>query len=291
MKRNPVYEKVEKKTDSSFKTGVYEQSYFKRSWHFHPEAEILLITKGFGKRFIGDSVNSFTTGDLVLLGGNLPHAWISDPVFYEPETKKQCSSIFIQFDPIFFGEIFMRTPELNSIYELLKFSKRGLSIKGYCRDEVISMINRMPGKSGVHRFTGLLYILDLITKCEHDPLTTETYLDTRFYSKSTRINRVHECIMENFKQDISLKKAADIACMNESSFARFFKSHTGQTFSEYLNEIRVDFASKLLKGTAYSVSQIAYESGYNSLTYFNKKFKELRGLSPNRYRLNQKDSG
>ncbi|MBE0653730.1 MAG: helix-turn-helix domain-containing protein, partial [Bacteroidales bacterium] len=260
-----------------------------RAWHYHPEAELLLITKGYGKRFVGDSVEDFGIDDLVLLGKNLPHAWISDPVFYEPGTRKFCKSIYLQFNPDVFGEFIQRIPEIKTIHELLNFSERGISIHGQMREEVIRMVKRMPGQQGIYRFLDLINILELISKCELRPLSSKDYLTTRFYSKSTRINHVHEYIMENFKQEIPLKTAADIACMNESSFARFFKIQTGKTFSGYLNEVRLDFACRLLQGTELSITRIAYESGYNSLAYFNKRFREMTGSSPQKYRfLNNK---
>lgn len=284
INRKPLFENVSAREGNSIKLGVYEQSYFKRSWHYHPEAELLLITNGFGTRLVGDSSEEFARNDLILIGGNLPHAWISDPAFYKPGAKDFCRSIFLQFDLRMFGDQFILTPEMQPVLELIKKADRGLKILGHPRDKVINMIKAMPGCNGLQRLISLLSLLDMIRECELKPLASENYHHSRFYSRSTRINRVHEFIMENFKHDISLKTAANIACMQESSFARFFKSRTGKTFSEYLNDMRIDFACKLLNGTALPVSQIAYESGYNSMSYFNRKFRDIMGTSPNTYR-------
>lgn len=283
-RHKPILEKVQPQTGRTFKTGVYDQHYFKRSWHFHPEAELLLITDGYGTRLVGDSAEEFGKDDLVLVGAYLPHAWISDPVFYEPGAGQHCKSIFIQFCLRDFGDRFVQSPEMGKVRELMKLAERGISIQGTQRTNVIRMVRDMPDKEGLDRLTSLLTILGVINECQLKPLASARYLTGRFFAKSTRIANVHEFIMENFKDDISLGKAAGIACMNPSAFARYFKAETGSTFSFHLNEMRIDFSCKLLKGTGLSVSQIAFESGFNSLPYFNRKFRELTGLTPKEYR-------
>jgi AraC-like DNA-binding protein len=283
-RQKPVLEKVLPRAGRTFKTGIYDQQYFKRSWHFHPEAELLLITDGYGIRLVGDSAEEFGKDDLVLVGGYLPHAWISDPIFYEPGAGQHCKSIFIQFCLRDFGDQFVQSPEMGQVRKLMKLAERGISIQGPQRTNVIRMVRAMPGKEGVDRLTSLLTILGLINECQLKPLASAHYLTERFFAKSTRIADVHEFIMENFKDDISLGKAAGIACMNPSAFARYFKAETGLTFSSHLNEMRIDFSCKLLKGTGLPVSQIAFQSGYNSLPYFNRKFMELTGLTPKEYR-------
>jgi AraC-like DNA-binding protein len=284
MNNIPTFEKIEAAKGNSFEIGIYKQSYFKRTWHYHPETELLHVIHGHGKRFVGDSEEDFYKDDLVLLGGNLPHAWISDPVYYQPGTKKSCKSVYLQFNFELLGDSFLQIPEMTGIKEMLKHAKRGIRINGNNKETIIKLMKELPKREGMSRFVDLLTMLELIRKSDYTFLSSEAYASNRNYLKHGRVNRVHEYLMDHFKQNISLRKAAGIACMNSSAFARFFKAQTGKTFSAYLAETRVEFAGKLLKGTDLSISSIAYECGFNSIPYFNRKFKTIKGCTPGSFR-------
>ncbi len=269
---------------SSFKIDVYHQPYFKRSWHYHPEYELLLITSGYGTRLVGDYSGDFRKGDLVLIGGLLPHAWIADPAFHKENSDTYCESIYIQFKKEIFGTHFIDVPELTGVRNILRLSKRGLEISGKNKPLIIDLIMELPQLKPLNQLLHLLKILDLINQSALTFLASKEYIENKFTFQSRRMKLIHEYIMENFKEEISLETCAQKTRMTVTSFCRFFKAHTNQTFSRFLNTVRIDFAGKLLQNTDMSVKEIAYECGFNSVAYFNQQFRHLLKSSPLEFR-------
>ncbi len=283
-------EKIETPLHSSFHTGVYKQPYFSGAWHYHPEIELLSITKGFGKRLVGDHVDQFEPDDLVLLGGLLPHAWIPDESFLKEDSEKFCESIYVQFNKEIFGSFFVSVPELKGVRKALGYSERGLKITGKHKKEINLLLREIPKLNPFDQLIQLLKILNLISLSDYELLVSENYLKKSFYFKSNRMLKIHEYLMENYKQEIHIETCAEIANMTISSFCRFFKNETNTTFSNYLNAIRIDVAKKLLANTDYAIKEIGFECGYNSTPYFNKQFKKIVGYTPFQYRKNQFDT-
>ena len=283
-------EKVEKPSSSSFYTGVYKQPYFSRSWHYHPEFELLLITNGNGKRLVGDHAEDFTVNDLVLLGGLLPHAWISDPKYLQADSLEFCESIYIQFRKEIFGAYFIDVPELKGVRRILKLSARGIKVTGIHKQEIISLMREQPGLSPTEQLLSLIRILNLISLADYELLVSEDYLRSSINFKSNRMLKIQEYVMENYKKNITIKTCAQMSNMTVSSFCRLFRSETNDTFTFYLNNLRIDFAKKLLVNTEIAIKEIAYECGYNSVTYFNEQFKKIVGEAPFKYRNLQRNN-
>ncbi|WP_299254283.1 AraC family transcriptional regulator [uncultured Aquimarina sp.] len=277
-------ERVKKSIHSSFFTGVYEQPYFNGVWHYHPEFELLLVTEGSGTRLVGDHGEEFKPNDLVLLGGLLPHTWISDSKYLEEDSEEFCKSIYVQFRKDIFGAHFIDIPELKTVRKVLKISERGLKIKGKNKPEIIKILHKVPQLSSFDQLLSLLKILELISTSDYELLASEDYIKQRFYLKSTRVLKVHEYIMESYQRDISVNVCAQMVGMTTSSFCRFFKTETSYTFTKYVNKIRIDFSKKLLSNTNISIKEIGYECGYNSVPYFNRQFKKIEGVPPFTYR-------
>ena len=285
----PNIENIELDKGKSFYVGSYSAKYFERSWHYHHEFELLLITKGYGTRVVGDNNSRFAVGDLVLIGGNLPHAWFSDPCFFEPETKELCESIYIQFDRSIFGTRFAGLPEMKPIEHILNAAKYGLkSTPTDANLDIVNLICDFPKFKGIDRLLNLIKILDLFGKGPYEPIVSKAYLDNVFITKSERIKKVHEYVMNNYMADINVQRAAELAEMNVSSFCRFFKKTTHKTFSQFVKETRIDFAQQLLINTTLSSNQIGFECGFSSIAYFNQCFKGISGVSPLEYRANYK---
>ncbi|WP_297086499.1 AraC family transcriptional regulator [uncultured Draconibacterium sp.] len=268
---------------SSFYVGTYRDSYFRRSWHYHPEYELLLITKGYGTRMVGDHFESFKKGDLVLLGGNLPHAWISDQYFKKDTVADSCESVFIQFRKSVFGTHFIDMPEMASIRIVLKKAERGLRITGEYEELIKSSMLALRNQSPLEQLLTLIRMLDLIQKGDYEMLASDNYSQQGVF-KSEKMTMAHNFIMQNFKHDISVNDCAETIGMTTPSFCRFFKKQTNVTFSVYLNYLRINLAQKLLRQTVMPVKEIAFECGFVSIVYFNQKFKTLTGMSPGDYR-------
>ncbi len=244
----------------------------------------MLITNGSGKRLVGDHGENFKEGDLVLLGGFLPHAWIPDDKYLLPNSIAYCESIYVQFKKDIFGSYFVDIPELKGVRKILLASERGLKITGKHKETIIQLLKEIPEHSPFDQLLKLLKILDLINLSGFQSLASEGYLKKSFFFKSNRILKVHEYIMENYQKEISVEVCSEMVNMTVSSFCRYFKKETGYTFTNYLNKVRIDFSKKLLANTDLPIKEIGFECGYNSVPYFNKQFKKIVHISPFTYR-------
>lgn len=276
-------ESIEFPRKKSFYVGKYRDTFFKRPLHYHPEYEILLITKGYGTRMVGDHFEPFAAGDLVLIGGNLPHAWISDPDFLQEYTNAVSESVFIQFRKSIFGTQFIDAPELQSIRTVLAKAERGIKIKGrkyeFIKQKMLTLNNLEP----LDQLLTLIKILEQIQHTSFEILASANYGQGGMF-KSAKMTQIHNYIMQHFKDDMTVNKCATEIGMTTSSFCRFFKKHTNVTFSVYLNYLRINMAQKLLRNTQIPIKEIGFECGYISTVYFNQRFKKMTGMSPKQFR-------
>jgi AraC-like DNA-binding protein len=265
-----------KKGDESFLAYGFTIPAFEFKWHYHPEYELTLITEGNGKRLVGDSNESFETGDLVLLGPGLPHTWSSDEV-----KKRTVSAIVIQFTETFIKN-FLHLQGFNKISGLLASASRGLFFPKAI--EVYQQIEQLPDSSGVEKVTSLLTILQQLTVQNHILLSSEYFNAVKSEETEKRINKVCQFIQKNFKKQITLEQTADLIHLSNSAFSKFFKRATGKTFSDYVNDIRIGNACQQLTESDKAIGEIAYETGFESLTYFNRVFLKKKGVTPRQFK-------
>lgn len=247
-------------------------------WHYHPEYELTLIIKGKGKRLVGDSYREFCDGDLVLLGPQLPHTWVGDG-----KRKGYYSAVVIQFSKEFI-EPFLAFPEFSDIKKMLVKSSSGLYFPASKNNKVPEIIAALTKKQGVEAVTGLINILQEISKVKHLPLASLYFQPLKGKENEMRINKVFQYVQHHFKTKMSITKVASLIHLSESAFCKFFKKVSSKTFSDYVNDIRIAHASGLLTETDKPIATIAFESGFESLTYFNRVFKRKKGISPKEYR-------
>lgn len=280
-----VYEKVDYKWQEAFNIQKYSLSKFETPWHFHPEHELVLILKGHGKRFVADSIENFREGDLVLIKGNTPHFWMSDNSFYQNDPTLKCESIYIQFLDSVFPENYRETANFRNIVHALKLAERGISIIGKDQKNIVDQILQLYQSKGLSSITILYEILENIGKLiEYQFLGTKRYANSYLTYESKIISSVHQFLVRNFKRKILLDEIAAVANYSPAAFCRHFKSVTNKSVFEYLNDIRIDYACKLLINRELSITQIAYESGFNSISHFNRQFRKITDGSPREYR-------
>ena len=247
-------------------------------WHYHPEYELTCILQGRGKKLVGDSYENFREGDLVLLGPNLPHTWISDK-----RRKENCRAIVIQFSPAFVEQI-LQFWELTALEKLFINSYKGLQLNHVKTNQCVTLMQEMIGASEVHKFSLLLQVFDLLSTMQATSLASAKYRAMKGNDNQQRINQVFQYVEREFKQGLSLKKAADSIHLSQSAFCKFFKRASGKTFSDYTNDIRIAHACRLLMETDKPIRAIALESGFESLTYFNRVFLKKKKLRPGAFR-------
>ncbi len=253
-------------------------------WHHHTELEFLHIVKGSGTRFIGDSIESFTDGDLVLVGPNLPHVWRSDKCYYDSDPQIRVEVILTQFLPDFLGKDFLNLSEMHELKIFLEDANQGVQIIGTTREMASERLFEILNLHGSQKLMAFISLLaDLASSKSYRKLTTSGFSNTYQSRGSSRINKVHDFIMNNFMEDISLAQAAEIASMNETAFCRFFKNSTLKTFTQFLNEVRIGYACKLLLNEDLNVASVGFESGFKNIPYFNRVFKCTLGITPQQY--------
>ena len=262
--------------------------HFDPIFHFHQEHQLFLVLKGEGVRFVGDNIKAFKKGDLVLIGPNLPHVWRNDNAYFDKQNKLSTVGIVIYFHDHFLGEAIHKKEELENIHHLLQKCVRGLEITGDTNRLVSKMIIKMLELKSIEGLVQLLKILEVIAKSPECHFITHNHdvsLNTQYtHAETDRMNKVYEHVMKNFKEKISLEEVATIANMTPSSFSRYFKSRVNKSFSDFLKDIRIDYACKLLNEEKMNIDQIGYECGFPTLSNFHKQFKRVTGKQPLRYR-------
>ncbi|MEX1239495.1 MAG: AraC family transcriptional regulator [Cyclobacteriaceae bacterium] len=282
---HPILEKVSTDSSNSFALKEEVLPYIKIGWHFHPEFELTLFTESTGKRFIGDHTDNFGPGDLLLLGPHLPHYMRNDAIYYQNDPNLRIRAIVVHFSKDFIGEKFFEIPEMIAVKKLLQNSSRGIQIYGETQKKIAPLMESLLLMSGYPRLMCLLDILQSIAHSEERKLLSSLgYQNSFSHNDAERINSVFDYLLQRFTEEISLSAVATHIHMNTSAFCKFFKNRTGKTFSHILNEIRIGHACKLFIEEGLSVSQVCYSCGYNSLSYFNRKFKTITKYSPMEYR-------
>ncbi|MFT2009289.1 AraC family transcriptional regulator [Pontibacter sp. 13R65] len=259
--------------------------YFDPNWHFHPEYQLFFVLEGKGTRFIGDNIKPFKENDMVLMGPDLPHLWRSNNEYFNKCSGLQTRGIVVYFREDFLGHSIQQKEEMKEILHLFQRSKRGLDIMGKANSQVGEMMTELTQQKGVESVIQLLKILHtLATSPDCYPITNSGYVNLNKESEKDRMNRVYEHVMNNFEQKITLEEVAAIANMSSSSFSRYFKSRVNKSFSDFLSEIRIGHACKLLNDEERNISQVCYESGFNTLSNFNKQFRDITGKTPLQYK-------
>jgi len=278
------YLKVEKPFSHTINIRKDVRSYFFDKWHYHSVLELVYILKGEGVRFVGDNISRFESGDLVLLGVNLPHVWKSDEKYFDGTIKNKVSAIVLHFPINYLGESMWELPEFSEIKELLSGASRGIVFDVGSKHPVKKYIRKMLHQPPLEQLMTLTALLNEMLKVEKQKILSGVQFAENYNSnKSKRIDRVYDFVLKNFEHDVKVDNAAELVHMTTASFCRFFKQKTGKTFSEFTNEVRIRYACRLLTEGELSVSEVCFKCGYKSLSYFNRKFKSIVGINPSSF--------
>jgi AraC-like DNA-binding protein len=280
----PQLLKVATGPTSSFSVRENMIPYMNNRWHFHPEVELIHFHKGSGMQFVGDSIMRFRPDDIVLVGSNLPHYWRFDDVYLHDHNDSVAYTTTIHFTENFWGDRFLNLPENKQLKVLLDKAKRGILITGKAGHKVSKLMGKAHRKTGVHRMIALLKCL--VAFAEEDELTMLSSIGFQADlsdAENERINAIYEHTLSHFQRKIQLEEIANIAGMTPNSFCRYFKERTGKTYSQFLTEIRVGYACKLIMDNKLSIKQLCFESGFNNFSCFHKNFKHIMGKTPQGY--------
>lgn len=279
------FETVVKPVNSSFCAVSYHNAYFAAPLHIHPEYELILIEEGAGLTFVGDSVRKMAPGDFMLIGKNLPHLWLSADEYYEKNTTLMSRSVYSQFNTDIFPSEYTKIPEFDSIRLLLSKSQKGLLFTGEAQLKVQEHFRKLPSYDNFDKLVELYKILYELSKdCDYTLLASTQYRGNQAMDENdVVIKRAYNYMNKNYQENISLEDIARHVGMNASALCRYYKKNTGKTLFCYLSELRISYAVKLLMNRSMTISQIAYDCGYNNLSHFNRQFKSITGKTPSEY--------
>ncbi len=280
-----LLEKIPVTAQESFHCEVIQAPDFGTPWHFHPEHEITLVLRGSGYRMVGDDITVLQPGDLVFVGANLPHVWHRDQPL-AGASDEGVHAIVVQFLPGFLGHAFVNAPELTSVRKLFQLAGRGLHVTGRTRDSVARRLQRLTETAGYARLLELFLILgELADSTELAPVASAGFSPQLDLTDKERLGRVCQYIDEHLAEPLSRQRLAKLANLSAAAFSRYFHVRTGRTLPDYINELRIGRACRLLLEEAeMGVSQTAFACGYGSLSNFNKRFQARMGMTPTEYR-------
>ena len=278
----PDLELVQVRDDRSFKIWSHGYPYRTVRWHFHPEYELHLVTATSGQCYVGDHIGAFSTGDLVLVGPNLPHNWISE-VSPEEAVDERC--IVLQFT----GELVHKSvdtfPELRPLHRVLAEAFRGVRFGPASAEPVARAMRELLDVAETRRLALFVEILGMIGRAEdRSPLASAAFRPDPSTYRSTAMNLVLQHIETNFTRDLDEVELAKVTRQSVSSFSRSFRKHTGTTFVHYVNALRVELACQHLHQAELTVGEICYEVGFNNISNFNRQFLAMKGMPPSKFR-------
>ncbi|GAB3346966.1 AraC family transcriptional regulator [Arachidicoccus ginsenosidivorans] len=252
-----------------------------QSFKCHVNYEIALIENCVGKRFIGDHIEEFKGTELVLMASYLPHLW----QYYQAlDPSIQPHATVVHFFPDFLGKDLYQIPEAKHLQGLMASAAKGIRFSGETISSAKLILQEMLYEKGLTRSALFLRLLDLLANSKNSMvLGSPGFNIVENVSEANKINVVFDYIFKNFKEKISLEEVAAIMPMSPAAFCRFFKFKTGRTLTDFVKEIRIGHAAKLLLEGKLNVSEACYNSGYNNISNFNKHFKEMKGLSPKEF--------
>jgi AraC-like DNA-binding protein len=264
-----------------------DQFYLDAPFHFHHLCELVWVEQSFGKRIVGDHIDNFEDGDLVLMAPNLPHIWQNDQAFLGRKKGFHVKATVIYFPADFLLTLTDEQDVLKPTQELIKNAYRGLFFFGETKKKVSEILSNISGTEGFKKIIYFLQVFYILSNSkEFQYLASFSFKNLYDEKDAGRINDVYKFLMQNFHRNISLKEISDICNMTPGSFCRFFKSRTQKSLTQFLNELRVGHACKLLHNEDYSMADVCYECGYNNTANFNKFFKSIKGKTPSEYRKN-----
>ena len=276
-------EAVQPDSAVSFRVRNWAEESFTAPYHYHPEYELTLIVAGHGKRYVGSHLATYAPGDLVLLGANVPHCWKTEP---GPSGEIRAGSIVGHFTHDFLGETFFDRAELRPLAQLLQRSANGLRFVGQARAEAQQQMQWLGQEpNATERLLLLLSILQgLAATTEYEVLDPHHSAQAAAPAERERLHLVMTYLVEHFREEITLAQAASVAGLSPGAFGKYFKNITRRPFIQAVLDYRLQYATQQLVQTKRPVAEVCYDSGFQDVSYFNRKFKARYGQSPLHYR-------
>lgn len=255
--------------------------------HQHPEVQITCIEKSNGTLIAGDYIGNFNRGDVFIIGSSLAHVFRNYPEYYLHSRKDQAVGLSLYVDTQMWRDSFWATRESLLVGKFIESIYSAFKVEGKLREIIQVELRRLITINGFKRILCVLNILYQVYKNKKDLhlISGEGSWQSLKDNDGMRMNDIIRFTLEENYRTISLDEVAKIANMTTEAFCRYFKIHTRKTYISFLNEIRIQNACKLLSDGNLNKSEIAYRTGFNNLSYFNRTFKNITGKTPGEYAL------
>jgi AraC-like DNA-binding protein len=278
MAKRPLIEKLTLTEDASFLARNYCTPQFEVPWHQHLETEIILFNEGEGTAFIGNYIGHFKSGDVFVMGANLPH------MFQNSRAEMKVRATVIQFTANFWGTLFLELPEAKPIQQLLQTALQGLRLEGDCLYQLQRLLPQLETAQGFQRIILLCQCLQQIASTRQFVTVSTQEVKPLNSKQRERIDKVYQYTFSNFQELIALNTIAGIADMSVPAFCNYFRKSTKKTYIDFLTEVRIGYACRQLMETQKNIEAIGYESGFNTLANFNKQFLKIKKINPSQFR-------
>ena len=251
-------------------------------WHSHEEYELHLVTEAYGKAFVGDYIGEFEPGSLYLTGPNLPHNWVTDEEWDKPIEMRD---MLVQFSHRSVESLANGFPEFAEVHNMLKTAQSGILFEGFNPTFARGHMESIRDHQGPERI--LAFIRFLVRLNEHPEkrvLSVKRLMQPVDGSRHAMIGKVVDHIVENFKQEISVAQAAEMANMTQVTFSRNFQAVTGHKFVEFVTRIRIGEACAMLYASDAPILTISSKVGFHNVANFNRHFLKMKDMTPSAYR-------
>ena len=273
-----LIQKIHLDDQNSFACKKYSTPQFETNWHKHEECELIVITEGHGTALIGDYIGDYKKGDVFFLGSNLPH-W-----FRKSDHKMIGSAVVVHFLKDFWGASFLKLPEMKKIFQLLEGENNGLQLRLSLQKNIAIQIEQIEKATGMQRIQLLLDILQQLSLSKQYRVITKSFDTGTDHKENSAIEKIFTYSFTHFLEPVTLTEVAGIADMSIPTFCRFFKRNIKKSYFDFLKELRISHACKLLRESNEPIIDICYTSGYNSWAHFSKQFKNVKAMTPNQFR-------
>ncbi|TCD10515.1 AraC family transcriptional regulator [Pedobacter frigidisoli] len=273
--------------DKSVISEHIELPHFYQFLHRHDEWQLTYIERGEGTLIAGNDMHAFRSGDIFLIGAKLPHLFKSNPEYFAPKSGKTVKACSIYFNANGILGALFNLPEMKMASAFLAKNKHGFKVPAHLTKEIAAKMFSVYRAAGVDVLFNFLKLVNGLQSLndEVEALCSDMYSSNVSENEGMRLSKIISFITENYNNQITLEDVANAAFMTPQAFCRYFKKHTGHTFISFLNEVRINDACKsLISGEkADCISGVAYKAGFNSITNFNRVFKNIIGQSPRAY--------
>jgi AraC-like DNA-binding protein len=268
----------------AFRIQLDRMPHFYDKLHQHNEIQIMWIEKSQGTLIAGDYVGRFAPGDLFVIGSHQAHVFKNDPVYFNQESNLEASSVSIFFDENYLGNVFWQLEEMEETLKWVSKAGRGIKLLGSTREKVTDLLKLVVKQKGIDKIITFFKIIKHLTESNEIEILSVIATQEKYRTnEGKRMNDILQFTLRESHRKVYIDEVAKVANLTEEAFCRYFKTRTGKTYTNFLNEVRVSHACKMLIDMDLSIQDICYQSGFTNLSNFNRAFKKVTGKTPSKY--------